>query len=175
MMLLDLRVRTRSRTRPASGSERVTGTRPKVMETVSPSSWTSSTVSWVMVAMRCAYSSSSSPGDSVADREGVIVEEAFGVVPAFLGVVRPGGPSPADRAEGQATGVSVANGPADEVRGLVAIAISAGRPGVEVGLSAVGQCVVVVGEPVQEVRGRGDVAADVRILQACGVHLGSTT
>src|SRR5271166_1266656 len=111
------------------------------------------------------------PGDPIGDCEDVIVEEPFGVVPAFLDVVRPCGPAPTDRSEGQAAGVPVTDGPADEVGGFVAVAVSAGRPGVEVGLCAVGQGAVVVGEPVQKVHGRGDVAADVRVLQEWGVFV----
>ena len=39
------------------------------------------------------------PGDPVGGLEGVVVQESSGVVPAFLGVVRPCGALPADRAE----------------------------------------------------------------------------
>jgi hypothetical protein len=83
------------------------------------------------------------PGDPVRDVEGVVVEETSGVVPAFLGVVWAGGALPPGRAEGEAGGVSVGDGPPDEVGGLVGVAVSAGRPVVEVGLGAVGQRAVL--------------------------------
>ncbi|MFF1400090.1 hypothetical protein ACFVZD_40705 [Streptomyces sp. NPDC058287] len=54
ILALPQRVATSSRTRLANGAGRSTGEVPNVIETVSPSKWTSSTVSWLMVAISCA-------------------------------------------------------------------------------------------------------------------------
>jgi hypothetical protein len=59
MMLLPLRVAMSSRTRPAMGSGMTAGEEPRLIVSTAPSSWTSSTVSWLMVAMRWAKSTSS--------------------------------------------------------------------------------------------------------------------
>jgi signal recognition particle GTPase len=51
ILALPRRVAMSSRTRVASGSGRTIGEVPKVMATVSSLTWTSSTVSWLMVAI----------------------------------------------------------------------------------------------------------------------------
>jgi hypothetical protein len=60
--------------------------------------------------------------DPVGGLQGVVLQEAGCVVPAFLAVVRSGRSLPADGGEGESSGVAVGEGPADEVPGLVSVA-----------------------------------------------------
>lgn len=98
------------------------------------------------------------------------MQEAAGVVPAFLAVVGSAGAVPADSADDQAAGVPVGDRPADEVGGLVPVGgVLARGPAVQVTLRAGGEGEVAGGQPVQEVAGGGDVTADVEGLQVGSV------
>ncbi len=108
--------------------------------------------------------------DPVGGRQRAVVQEPPGVVPAFLAVVRAAGAFPADGAEGEVAGVPVGNRPADEVGGLVPVGgVLAGCPSIQVRLGAGCQGEILAGQPVQEVRSCGDVAAGVEGLQVGGM------
>ncbi len=99
-------------------------------------------------------------GDAVFGFEGVVVEQAAGVVPSGFGVDNAAGPGPSGGGEVEASQF-LAPGPADEVPGLAAMGgVIAGQPGVKVALPCGGQVEAAGGEPVQQ-RDRGrDVSLD---------------
>ncbi|MGW0615811.1 hypothetical protein [Streptomyces sp. NPDC002788] len=108
--------------------------------------------------------------DAVRGRQGVVVEEAPGVRPAFLAVDGAERACPSDGAVGQVAGVPVLYRPADEVAGLVGVADrGVGHPAFQVRLGAGPDCEPFAAEPVEEVVRRGDVAAHVQVLEPSGV------
>ena len=99
-------------------------------------------------------------GDAVLGFDGVVVQQAAGVVPSGLGVDDAARPVPPGGGEIEA-GQLLAPGPADEVPGLAAMGgVIAGQPGVEVALPGGGQPEAAGGEPVQQRDGGPDVPLD---------------
>src|SRR5271166_4060786 len=109
-------------------------------------------------------------GDTIGGRNCGVVEQFSCIFPAFLAVKGGGGSGPTDGAIGEPVGVSVLDGPADEVAGLHLVAhVGAGDPAFEIGLTAAGQCQVLAGEPVEEAGCSSGVAADVQSLEPTGL------
>ena len=99
-------------------------------------------------------------GDAVFRFDGVVVQQAAGVVPSGLGVDGAARPVPPGGGEIEA-GQFLAPGPADEVPGLAMMGgVITCQPGVEVALPGGAQSQAAGGEPVQQRDGGPDVPLD---------------
>jgi hypothetical protein len=99
-------------------------------------------------------------GDTVLGFDGVVVQQAAGVVPSGLGVDDAARPVPSGGGEIEA-GQLLAPGPAGGVPGLAVMSdVIAGQPGVEVALPGGAQPEAAGGEPVQQRDGGSDVPLD---------------
>jgi hypothetical protein len=108
--------------------------------------------------------------DSVGSGQRLVVEQSASVHPPAFGIVGADRALPMLVAEGQPLCQPILGRPADEVAGLVPIAeVLACFPLVQVGLAAGRESQTAVGQPLEEVDGGGDVAADVGHLQVGGV------
>jgi hypothetical protein len=100
------------------------------------------------------------PGDPVGGRDGVVVQEAAGLLPALVLVQRPGGAGPPDGGEPKPAVDAAGRSPADEVAGLgLAGGIAAGDPGIKVSLGAAGQGMPPLAEPAEQPGGGTDPLA----------------
>lgn len=164
------RVATSSRTKAASGLGRVTGELPKAIRDGVPGDVDVVDGELADRGNLLRVEDQQQSSNAIRGGQRVVAEEASCVGPAFLavdGALRAG---PADGAASETVGMAMLYGPADEVAGLVAVAKSGiGHPVFQVGLRAGAQAESRASEPGEEVVGRGDVAADVEVLELGGV------